>query len=379
VNNPRIVRIEWARLEGRRPRHAHANSRLLDHGILVRPPIMRVTTEDGAVGFGHSLATAEEAEGLVGAHLDDVFSVDQGTREPWRRFDYPLWDLAGQRAGQPVYELVAQATGKELARPFRVPCYDTSLYIDDLSIESDDEAAALIADEARQGYARGHRAFKIKIGRGARFFPLEQGTRRDVLVIRAVREAVGSGLPIMIDANNGYNLNLTKRVLSETADCGLYWLEEPFHEDAVLYRELREWLAKEGLSVLIADGEGQASPLLLDWAREGVVDVIQYDIFAHGFSRWLATGRQLDQWGARTAPHHYGGHYGNYVTGHLAAGIRGFLRVEWDEATTPGLYTSGYRIDAGLVSVPASPGFGLALDDAVYRPAVESTGYELAL
>ena len=92
--------------------------------------------------------------------------------------------------------------------PLRVPCYDTSLYIDDtgegdsrragpnrstwpsflfcfglvipknrrrglgprlgptlcnfVAEESEAEAAALIAREAMEGYARGHRAFKIK-------------------------------------------------------------------------------------------------------------------------------------------------------------------------------------------------------------------------
>ena len=53
-----------------------------------------------------------------------------------------------------------------------------------------------------------------------------------------------------------------------------------------------------------------------DWARDGHVDV-QYDIFSHGFSNWLRTGAQLDNWGVRTAPHHYGRHLGNYVSGHL--------------------------------------------------------------
>ena len=65
-----------------------------------------------------------------------------------------------------------------------MPCYDTSLYIDDLHLDSDEAAAELIAEEARYGYAHNHRNFKIKIGRGARFMPLEAGTRRDIAVIK---------------------------------------------------------------------------------------------------------------------------------------------------------------------------------------------------
>lgn len=62
-------------------------------------------------------------------------------------FDLPLWDLIARRAGQPVYKLAAALRGKSLAGQLRVPCYDTSLYIDDLHLADDDAAAALIADE----------------------------------------------------------------------------------------------------------------------------------------------------------------------------------------------------------------------------------------
>ena len=156
----------------------------------------------------------------------------------------------------------------------------------------------------------------------------------------------------MIDANNGYNLNLAKRVLAETADCRLLWIEEPFHEDAVLYRDLKEWLAREGLAALIADGEGQASPSLLDWAREGLIDVVQYDVFHSGFTRWLEIGRQLDDWGRLSAPHHYGGFFGNFTSGHLAGALRGLLPVEWDEAAVPGVDTSRYVVREGWVDLP---------------------------
>jgi len=42
----------------------------------------------------------------------------------------------------------------------------------------------------------------------------------------------------MLDVNNGYNLNLAKHVLAETASCETLWLEEPFYEDDVRSRGL---------------------------------------------------------------------------------------------------------------------------------------------
>ena len=276
--------------------------------------------------------------------------------------------MAAALAGAPASEV-----------PFRAPCYDTSLYFDDLHLASTEAAADLMAAEAQEGFERGHRAFKIKVGRGARHLPLETGTQRDIAIVQAVREAVGPDCPLMLDANNGYNLNLTKRVLQETAACHIFWLEEAFHEDPVLYRDLKEWLVDRDLAVLIADGEGLAAPNLLDWAQDGLIDVVQYDIFGYGFSNWLKLGRQLDVWGVNTAPHHYGRHYGNYAACHLAAAVSRFRFVEWDEAATPGLDASSYTIEAGQVVVPNLPGFGLRLDDEIFDEAVETQGFRVAL
>lgn len=380
MDNPRIVKIEWARLEGTRPRAAGLNARIGEHGGTVRPAIARLTAEDGCTGFGACRATKEHAQAVVGARLRAAFLPAVGAADAWIPLEYPLFDLVARRAEQPVYAFAARIAGRDLStlpNPFRAPCYDTSLYFDDLHLDSNDAAAALIAGEARQGYERGHRAFKIKVGRGARHMDLEKGTQRDIAIVRAVRQAVGAQPPIMLDANNGYNLNLTKRVLAETADCGIFWMEEAFHEDAVLYRDLHEWLEQRGLKTLIADGEGQASPMLMEWAREHVVDIVQYDYMGYGLTRWLATGKQLDEWGARAAPHHYGGWYGNYASGHLAGPLRNFTYAEWDEATVPSIDTSRYAVRDGWVYIPNTPGFGLDLDDGAYAREVAESGFTL--
>lgn len=378
TSSPKIIAIEWAELQGRRPRHAGRNARLGDHGTGVRVPVARLTSEDGHRGFGVCRADETHARQILGRRFDELFDRETGTRPNALSFDIPLWDLAGKRVGRPVYALAAAMAGNTADPPRRIPCYDTSLYFDDLHLSATADAAALLAAETSEGYDRGHRHFKIKVGRGARHLPLEEGTVRDIAVICAVRAAAGSDATLMIDANNGYNLNLTKRVLAETADCNLFWLEEAFHEDAELYRDLKAWMADQGLSVLIADGEGQASPSLLDWARDGIVDVVQYDIFGYGFTPWLALGRQLDAWGVRAAPHHYGRHLGNYVSAHLAGAIDGFTFVEWDEATTPGVDTTAYHIEEGCVILPDAPGFGLDLDEARFQQAIAANGYSVS-
>jgi len=368
-----IQRIEMGILEGTRPRHAGSNARLGPHGATIRLPIVRITTADGASGFGRCGATAMSLDSLVGQDIDTLVSTD-GAEPACIPVEYPLLDLAARRAGEPVYRFVDPARSPE---PLRVRVYDTTLYFDDLNLESDEDAVALLVGEARDGLATGHAAFKIKVGRGARHMALEQGTARDIAIINAVRDAVGPDAPIMIDANNGYNLNLTKRVLSETRDAKVHWMEEAFHEDAVLYRDLREWLDREGLNVLIADGEGTADPALVDWAGEGLIDVVQYDIFSYGFTRWLQLGARLDAIGVRSAPHNYGSVLGNYATGHLARRIDKLPFVEWDPADVPGIDASGYAVRDGLIELPDVPGFGLTLDEDRFAAAVASGGWVL--
>jgi L-alanine-DL-glutamate epimerase-like enolase superfamily enzyme len=373
VSTSTIARIEQGIFEATRPRSAGSNARLGDHGPTVRLPIVRITASDGATGFGISRGSREHLTTLLGTTLEETIDPERGAPLSQIAIEFPLFDLAAKRQDKPVYQLLSDAKP-----PLRLPCYDTSLYFDDLHLESDAEAVQLLVSEAMEGFERGHRNFKIKVGRGARHMPLEAGAKRDIAIIRAIREAVGPAGKLMIDANNGYNLNLTKHVLTETADCNLYWLEEAFHEDAVLYRDLKEWLAKENLPILIADGEGEASPSLIDWAREGIVDVVQYDIVNPGITRWLMFGKVLDDMGAKSAPHHYGTMYGNFATCHLAPAIKGFQLAEWDEASTPGLDTSGYTIADGFVTVPNLPGFGLELDEAAFLTAVSNTGFVIA-
>lgn len=377
MTNPRLTKIEAGYLAGKRPRTAGSNARLPEHGIKIREPFVRLHFEDGSSGFGFSRLNTEQAAGLVGQNLDSLISLENGVSAFARIINFPLWDALGQRTNKPVYQLVAKADFVS-SSPFTVPCYDTSLYFDDLHLAADKAAVELIASEARAGYDRGHRAFKIKVGRGALHMPLVEGTQRDIAIVRGVREVVGAGLPIMIDANNGYNVNLVKWVLSETADCEIYWLEEPFHEDRILYEGLHQWLAEQHLSVLIADGEGQASLTLMNWAQAGVIDVVQYDLRDEGFDFWLKTGHQLDTWGRKSAPHNYGSCFGNYATCHLASAIQNFTFVEWDQIDLIGLDSSGYEIKTGRVQVPNIPGFGLRLDESVFETSVKSEGFMIS-
>jgi L-alanine-DL-glutamate epimerase-like enolase superfamily enzyme len=198
-------------------------------------------------------------------------------------------------------------------------------------------------------------------------------------VVAAVRDAVGASCPIYTDANNGFTLRAAIEFLDRTAPYGLGWLEEPFHEDAVLLAALRQWIDEAGLDVAIADGETATAEEGAAWAERGLLDIVQCDILQISFTGWVHLGPALDASGVTGAAHHFGLHLGNYVSGHLASFLRGLGPVEWDEATTPGLAAPGYKVLEGTVRVPDDAGFGVELEDGAFADAVAENGFDLRI
>ncbi|MFS0726065.1 enolase C-terminal domain-like protein [Paenibacillus sp. 1P07SE] len=369
--NWRIETIEQVVMKGERPRLAGSNARLGVHGKEVHCPLVRITI-GGMTGYGWSPIRHDAAEMLLGATVREIFCGERWIKERFWGIQFPLFDWLAKARGIPVHELL---TGEHRDTPLEVPGYDTSLYFDDLHLASDREAVALLQEEAMSGYHAGFRAFKIKVGRGAMHMDLLAGTARDIAIVNGIREAVGSQCVLAIDANNGYNLNLTKHVLKETAASNLLWIEEAFHEDDRLYRNLKAWMSEQNMKVLITDGEGYAAHPIVEWAEQGLIDAIQYDLRDYGIVSWLQLAKRLARSGVKAAPHNYGGFYGNYASAQVYPAIEGFMYVEWDEARIDGIDTTGYSIQDGLISVPQTPGFGITIDSAYYEGRVSKDGW----
>ncbi len=370
------MRLEWAQLEGRRPHALGRNARLPAHGAVVKVPVCRVTTEDGQVGVGLSRLDIDTGYEALGRPVPQIFA-ERGTVKRWLALDYPMWDLAARRQGVPVWQFVrALRSGQAFAGvPPSVNCYDTSFYFEETAPPR--REAEELAERAAASYQHGHRAFKVKVGRGARWMGAAEGMDRDVAAIEAVREAVGPECAVLADANNGYTLNGAKEFLARTAGARLGWLEEPFNEDVVLLAALREWISHKDLNVLLADGETAGTDDGYELASEGVLDVIQCDILRAGFTPWLQLGEALDSLGAASAPHHFGLFLGNYVSGHLAGAVQNLKYIEWDESAVTGLTMSGYHLEEGRLELSDQPGFGIDIDDEFFARAILLTGFDI--
>ena len=369
----RLGEIAWAGIPYKRPRIAGKNARLDTHGWGGDVPVARIKA-GGVEGFGWCTLTRHQAELMTGLPVRALFRDDGMLRPEYRGLEFPLLDWLGHLVHKPVYELAAKDPEK-VKNGFSVPAYDTTIYFDELHITDDKKAVAFILDEVSQGLGRGHRNFKVKIGRCGMWMDLEAGLKRDIEIVNGIRALIGKDAKLMVDANNGYNLNIAKEFLSATKDSNIYWLEEAFHEDNMLYTNLKAWMKEKGIRTLIADGEGQASPSLVEWAKKGLIDVVQYDLRSYGFFNLMELYKELESFGTLCAPHNYGGFYGNYAQGHIASCTGNFAFAEFDVADAEGIDTSAYKIREGRLEVPKLDGFGLALDAGVFGKYRDQKGW----
>ena len=91
MENPLIDRIEYGTLVGKRPRLAGNNSRIPVHGLEVELPLIRLTTADGASGFGTGRADAETAQALLGRRFRDLLRPEGRVGGDSGAFEFPLW------------------------------------------------------------------------------------------------------------------------------------------------------------------------------------------------------------------------------------------------------------------------------------------------
>ncbi|MBT3266241.1 mandelate racemase [Candidatus Poribacteria bacterium] len=368
----RISRVEAATLTGTRPRVVGRNSRRGVHGGYARDRVVRLTTNEGAAGWGWSLAEEDDARRLIGARLCDVFDPSTGTPDEHIKFDLALWDLAGVLLGEAVHGML----GDGGSHP--VPLYDGSIYIDELDPDTGrDDGVEPMLDAVRTGLAAGFNAFKVKIGRGYQWMPKDAGMRRDIDVIRAIRDLIGDDMRLLIDGNNGYTPDEAREVMRHVGDCDIYWFEEPFPESVDECIAFRDFLREAGWDTLLADGESSRPDDFDDIVRAGGLDVIQFDLRFYSLTRWLAYMPLIREAGVIAAPHNWGSHLSGFYIPQFALGCADVSLAEIDSATMPAASTEGYVFADGALSVPDTPGFGIGLDDALFAEARDETGWSI--
>ncbi len=130
--------------------------------------------------------------------------------------DIALWDIKGKHTGQPVFMLMGGRTKTA------IPAYYSRLYTRHL-----DELQQEAADYKAQGFT----GMKLRCG-----YPITEGLagmKKNVEMVRLVRETVGDDVDVMVEAYMGFNLSYAKRFLKALEPYQPRWVEELLIPDEV--------------------------------------------------------------------------------------------------------------------------------------------------
>lgn len=253
--------------------------------------------------------------------------------------DLALWDLAARDASVPLWRALGGASDE-------VAVYASG-------INPDGPERMVTAQRAR-----GHRAFKLKVG---------FGKERDLANLQAVREAAGADAALMVDANQAWGLGEACRMAADLAPFGLQWIEEPLRAD----RPLAEWLALQAMAPApLAAGENAIGEAAFDaLITGGAWGVIQPDAAKWGGASGCArVARRVRAAGRRYCPHFLGAGVGLLHSAHLLAAIGGDGRLEIDANDNPlreRLCGAVADVHDGRVRLGEAPGIGVEPDPAL--------------
>jgi L-alanine-DL-glutamate epimerase-like enolase superfamily enzyme len=246
--------------------------------------------------------------------------------------DIALWDLKARRANLPLWRLLG---GFDRS----VPCYaggiDLDLSIEDLLKQTDDNLG------------KGFRAIKMKVGR--------PDLASDVARVRAMRDHLGEGFPLMADANMKWTVEAAIGAAKAFQPFDLIWLEEPTIPDDVPGH--RRILAQGG--VAIAAGENLRT--LWEFKDYIVSDAVSYpepDVTnCGGVTSFLKIARLAEAFNLPVTSH--GAHD---VTVHLLAACPNRSYLEAHGFGLDRYIEHPLILEQGMAIAPMRPGHGISFD-----------------
>jgi L-alanine-DL-glutamate epimerase-like enolase superfamily enzyme len=171
--------------------------------------------------------------------------------------DIALWDIKGHVTQQPVFMLLGGRT-KE-----RIDTYYSRLYTRNL--ESLQKEAAYYKSEGFTG-------MKLRCG-----YPLTEGKagmKKNVEMVKVVRDAVGDDVDIMLECYMGFDFAYARQLLKQLEPYDLRWVEEMLLPDEIHnFAKLRQYT-----DIPLSGGEHEYTRFgFYDLIKAEALDIFQFD------------------------------------------------------------------------------------------------------
>ena len=333
-------------------------------------PGVRVHTDEGLVGFGHTGTHAHlPSDRVIVDLIENTFGPQLIGRDPgepaalydelyrgsinvWigrgglmqmalSAIDTALWDLKAKAEGVPLWQLLGGSADKN------IEAYNTDGGWLNRPID-------MLADDCRKlVHEDGFDAVKIKVGHDDPPIDIER--------VAAVREAIGPNARLMIDANGKWDLPTASDFAKQVSRHDLTWFEEPlWHDDIAGHAEL----AKR-IDIPIALGELlYHDDQFKTFIDTGGVHYVQPDIVRiGGVTGWTKVADYAHAKGLPVSPHH-----GDMMQAqiHLTIAHPGCVQLEFIPWTLH-CFEEPADVEGGVYKTPQQPGAGTTFTQEALR------------
>ena len=264
--------------------------------------------------------------------------------------DLALWDVIGKAGGRTVAQLLG-------GHSEHAECYVTFGFG---AFDRDQ-----LVEVARDLQGRGHSRFKMLVG------VAKGGIREDAARVRHLRDALGDGPLISIDANESLPLDEAQRLARMIEDCDIAWFEDPVWRNDP--RDLATLRAKTIIPLSAGQMDGH-STRFREFVEHGSIDIFMPNSLYNGGMTETRRVAHLAQIYDRPLSDAGGGgifclhHVAGFRNGTLAETHLGVEQVE------RALFKSVPEVEGGRLRIPDAPGFGVELDRDVMKDTLVSAG-----
>ena len=338
---------------------------------------VKIETDNGLVGWGEAYtqldrdATIEHHVHELGRYLvgQNPFEIKYFTTTVFRDFaglrgsmdlfcamsgmEQALWDLVGKALDTPVYNLLGGPCRD------RIRVYANGWYGGARTPEAYGEMAAATVE-------RGFTALKFDPFPGPwRLYVDRKGERTFVDTVRAVREAVGPEIDLLIEGHRRLAPMHAVRLAREIAPLGIYWYEEPVPVDNVAaLAEVRREVSMPVVTGETLYNKSDFCPVF----EQRAADIINPDVCScGGILELKEIAAMAEPYFVAVAPHNYNStSMGLAATVQAAATMPNFCITEYFvnfESTSAEIADQPLTPLSGYIPLPDRPGLGVNLDE----------------
>jgi len=262
--------------------------------------------------------------------------------------DIALWDIKARAAKMPLYKLLGGCY--EQIRAYA----SAGFYAPDKGVK---ELTAEMASYVKEGFT----AVKMKIGR---LSPAE-----DVARVKAVREAIGDDIDLLVDANNAYTSYQAIKIARKMEDSNIFWFEEPVPAEDIVGSAA----VAAAIDTPLAAGENEFTRYgFRDLIINKAIDIAQPDVtWCGGITEAKKIAALASAWSIICVPHSFSSAIALVANLNFSASIPNSLFQEFDRNYNPlreNLLRDPITINRdGYIELTDKPGLGVELDESVVK------------